>query len=421
MRMDPANPVPPVVHHRVGMDQVPPHVPKELIRSAMIAYGSEFLAAPHDYMAGLHETMPPLWYDVGAMGNAWQAIKHEDALHVLRHAELFNNEDATPFPRDPDDYFYFIPIEIDPPDHRKYRNIVDPVLSPKAVLELEGRIRQLANELIDGFIAKGECEFAEDFGRPLPVYVFLELMGLPLDMCPTFVSWAIELLHSNDRAIMGESLRKISEYLKVAIADKQAHPDDKVISRIVHAAPNGEPLSEKEIFGFAVFLFIAGLDTVFATLNNIWLYLAENPDKRQELIDDPENITAQTEELLRVFSVTFSGRTVSQDTELRGVQLKKGDKITCILPACNFDPEAFPNPREVNFHRPRKTILAFTVGVHSCMGAHLARLEVKIALQEWLKRIPEFRVKPGTKIEYRPGGVVGPEQVPLEWDPATTA
>jgi cytochrome P450 len=415
MRIDPANPVPPPNRRRVGMDQVPEHIPPELIRSSGITIGGEFLENPHKFFADLHDKMPPIWYDVGPFGNAWNAIKHEDALHVLRHAELFNNDDATPFPRDPSDYFYFIPIEIDPPNHRKYRNIVDPVLSPKAVLELEARIRELANQLIDGFIENGGCEFAEDFGRPLPVYVFLELMGLPLDMCPTFVAWAIELLHSNDRAIMAESLRKIGEYLKGAIAEKAANPDDKVISRIVHARPDGEPLSEKEIFGFVCFLFIAGLDTVFATLNNVWLYLARHPEKRAEIIADPANINAQVEELLRVYSVTFSGRTVAQDTELRGAQLKKGDKITCILPACNYDPEAFPNPREVDFHRPRKTILAFTVGVHSCMGAHLARLEIKIALQEWLKRIPDFALKAGTKIEYRPGGVVGPEFVPLVW------
>ena len=415
MAIDPANPVPPTMTRVAGPDQVPPHVPQELIRSTGITFGKEFLAAPHAYMAKLHETMPPIFYDVNPFGNSWQVLKHADALYALRHPEIFSNEGATPFPRDPNDYFYFIPIEIDPPDHRKYRNIVDPVVSPQGVLALEDKIRKLANDLIDEVIDKGGCTFDEAFGRPLPVSVFLDLMGLPQDMRDTFVTWAVDLLHSNDRAIMGATMKLISDYLKQVIAEKQANPDDAVISRIAHAAPEGKPLSEKEIFGFVIFLFIAGLDTVFATLNNIWLYLAENPDKRREIIADPDNIDSQVEELLRVWSVTFSGRTVAQDVELRGVQLKKGDKLTCILPACNFDPEVFPNPTEVNFQRPRKTILAFTVGAHSCMGAHLARLEVKIALQEWLKRIPDFAVKPGAEIEYRPGGVVGPEHLPLVW------
>jgi cytochrome P450 len=199
------------------------------------------------------------------------------------------------------------------------------------------------------------------------------------------------------------------------IAEKTKHPDEHVISRIVHATVDGRPMSPPEIFGFVVFLFIGGLDTVFATLNNIWLWLARNPERRQEMINDPANINAQVEELLRAWSVTFSGRVLAQDYEMGGVKMKKGDRVTAILPACNFDPEVFPNPTVVDFHRPRKPILAFTVGVHSCMGAHLARLEIKVALQEWLRRIPDFSLKPGTTIEYRPGGVVGPEHVPLVW------
>lgn len=390
-------------------------MPKGLIRSIGLTTGAEFLANPHDFMAKLHEKQPPIFYDVSEFANAWQLIKHEDALFALRHPAYFSNEGATPFPRDPNDYFYFIPIEIDPPAHRKYRNIVDPLFSPQGVLKLEGLIRQRARDLLDQFADKGECEFTTAFGRPLPVSVFLDIMGLPQEMRDTFVEWAVDLLHSHDRETMGKAMKLITSYIKQVIAEKKARPDEGVVSRIAHAAPDGVPLSDKEVFGFVIFLFIGGLDTVFATLNNIWLWLAQNPERCQEIIERPGDINAIVEELLRRWSVTFSGRVVAQDVEMRGVKMKKGDRITSILPACNFDPEVFPNPLEVDFDRPRKTILAFTVGVHSCMGGHLARLEVKIALQEWLKRIPKFSVKPDTKIEYRPGGVVGPKWVPLVW------
>jgi cytochrome P450 len=416
-RIDPTNPVPPTgIIRRFGRDQVPDHVPPELVFETGLTYGPEFLANPHKMMAEMHEKLPPVYYNVGMFGNMWSVTKHEDALFMLRHAEIFSNEDATPFPRDPNNWFYFIPIELDPPDHRKYRNIVDPYVSPQAVLKLEDRIRALANELIDDFIDKGECRFDEAFGRPLPVLVFLDLMGLPRDMCDTFVSWAMALLHSNDRQIMGDTLKTICDYLSGAIAEKQANPDEGLVSKIANAEIDGRPISEREAHGFVVFLFIAGLDTVFATLNLIWTWLANNPDRRKEIIDNPDKINAVVEELLRVHSTTFSGRTVAQDVELRGVKLKKGDKITSILPACNFDPDVFPNPTEVDFNRPKKIILAFTVGVHSCMGAHLARLEVKVALQEWLRRIPDFKLPNGYKPEYRPGGVIGPEEVPLRWD-----
>ena len=415
MAIDAAHPVPPQFPRIAGRDNIPAHVPKELVRSAGITTGPEFLAAPHDYMARLHETMPPIFYDVSDYGNAWQLLKHEDAFFMLRHPEIFTNEGATPFPRDPDDYFYFIPIEIDPPHHRKYRAILDPVFSPKGVLELEGKIRKLSNDLIDQIIDKGECEFTADFGRPMPVSVFLDLMGLPQEKRDTFVKWAMDLLHSQNRETMAEAMGHISSYLKEVIAEKTEHPDDRVISRIVHATVDGRPMSPPEIFGFVIFLFIGGLDTVFATLNNIWLWLADNPDRCKEIIAEPDNIGSQIEELLRVYSVTFSGRMLAQDYEMRGVKMKKGDRVTAVLPACNYDPDIFPDPTRVDFHRPRKPILAFAGGVHSCMGAHLARLEIRVALQEWLRRIPDFSLKPGTTIEYRPGGVVGPERVPLIW------
>jgi cytochrome P450 len=164
-----------------------------------------------------------------------------------------------------------------------------------------------------------------------------------------------------------------------------------------------------------VFLFIAGLDTVFATLNNMWLWLAQSPAKRREIIARPGDVMAINEELIRRFGVTFSGRTLLKDIEMRGVRMKAGDKVMSILPACNFDPEVFPNPLKVDFDRTRKPILSFAGGVHSCMGAHLARLEIRIGLQEWLRRIPEFQLKPGFKAEFRPGGVVGPEHLPLVW------
>ncbi|TGD73291.1 cytochrome P450 [Mangrovimicrobium sediminis] len=415
MAIDATRPVPPEFPRIAGSDNIPDHVDPALVRTTGIPFSPEFLVNPHGFMADLHERMPPVYYEVNNYGNAWQLIKHADALFMLRHPEIFTNEGATPFPRDPDDYFYFIPIEIDPPHHKKYRAILDPVFSPKAVLTLQDKIRTLANELIDEFQDKGECEFTTAFGRPLPVMVFLDLMGLPQEKRDTFVDWAMDLLHSQDPAVMGRAMQSISSYLKEVIAEKVEHPDDRVISRIAHAEVDGRPMTPPEIFGFVVFLFIGGLDTVFATLNNIWLWLANNPERVRELIDEPENIDNQVEELLRMWTVTFSGRMLSQDYEFHGVKMKKGDRISAILPTCNFDPDVFPNPKETDFHRRRKPVLAFAGGVHSCMGAHLARLEIKIALQEWLRRIPEFSVKPGTTIEYRPGGVVGPEHVPLVW------
>jgi cytochrome P450 len=399
--------------------QIPDHVPPELVLHVGITESPEFLADPYSFFKKLPETHPPIFYSVGSHGGSWHFLKHADAFRMLRDAEYFSNEGGTPFPRDPADPFQFIPIEIDPPEHRKYRAILDPVFSPQGIQSLDATIRKLANDLIDEVIDKGECEFTTAYGRPLPVSIFLDLMGLPQSMRDTFVDWAVGLLHSTTREGMAEAFSQIVAYIKQAIAEKRANPDDKVVSRIVHGEIDGRQMSEKESFGFVLFLFIAGLDTVFATMNNMWLWLAENPDRRHEIIarmtERPGDMNAITEELLRMWAVTFSGRTVRKDLELRGVQLKAGDKVMSVLPSCNFDAEVWPNPLTVDFDRVRKPILSFAGGVHSCMGAHLARLEIRIGLEEWLKRIPDFSVKPGTEIEYRPGGVVGPEYPPLEW------
>jgi cytochrome P450 len=395
---------------------IPAHVPPELVRPIGLTEGPEFLAAPHAFMAGLHDTHPPIFFSTSQhASNAWMLIKYEDVFFVLRHPEIFTTAGATPFPRDPNDYFYMIPLEIDPPHHRKYRAMIDPMVSPRTVAAMEDSIRTLANQLIDRFIDRGGCEFTTDFGRPLPVSVFLGLMGLPQDMRDTFVGWAMGLLHAQDRQVAERCMRETVAYLKTAIAEKKQRPDDSVLSAIVHGKADGEPLTPQEVFGFTFFLFIAGLDTVFATLNNVFLWFAQNPERRREIMARPEHIGAAVEELLRVFSVTFSGRTLTQDYELRGVKFKKGDKITSILPAANYDPAAFENPKAVNFSRPRKPNLAFAGGVHSCMGAHLARLEMRISIAEFLRRIPDFGLKQGTRIEYWPGGVVGPKSVPLSW------
>jgi len=398
-------------------DSVPDHVPAHLVRSIGMLVSPEFLADPYEFFPRLHEDdNPPLFYDVNpVMGNTWMTIKHDIAFKALRDAEHMTTQTAGIFPRDPDHYFRLIPQELNPPIHRKFRNVLDPFLSPKAVMELERDIRALANQLIDGVIDRGACEFTEEFARPLPVTVFLRFMGLPLDMTETFVRWVVSLISFAERDKAIEIMSEIEEYLLSVIEEKRTNPDGAAISHIVHGRIDGEPLAERDIYGFVFFLFIAGIDTVYAALNNTWVWLARNPDRRAEMRADPDNIDAQAEELLRVFGVTFSGRVVTQDFEMNGVLLKAGDRFQSLLPSCNYDPAVWDNPREVRFDRPRKPILTFTGGIHACMGGHLARLEYKIALKEWLRRIPEFSLQPGCEITYRPSGVIGPDAVPLVW------
>jgi cytochrome P450 len=396
--------------------EVPDHVPPELVRSVELVTGKEFLADPYGFVSRMHDTLPRLFYNVGSMvGDGWTTISQPLAFKALRDGDHFGVPPLFIFPRDEDNWFRMIPLEIASPDHRKFRNILDPMLSPRGVLALEDDIRALANQLIDGFVDKGECEFTKEFARPLPVMVFLNFMGLPLDKLDQFVKWVVALIQFAEFDRAKEIMEEIEAYLTTVIEEKRATPDDKAISRIVHATFDGEPMTERDVMGFTFFLFIAGIDTVYAALNNSWLWMARHPERVKELVADPANRDLQTEELLRAFAPTFSGRYLTKDFELDGVLLKKGDRFTSFLPACNYDPEVWDNPREIDFKRVKKPILTFTGGIHSCMGGHLARLEFRIGLNEWLKRIPKFSLKPGAQITYAPGGVVGPESVPLVW------
>lgn len=408
-----------MVTNRMGREiAIPDHVPPELVFDTGHMSSPEYFADPYAYYASVHDKYPRLFFEIGGFsGGSWVSIKHADMLQVLRNDDALTIETTGIFPRDPDPerYFHLIPQELDPPVHRKYRSVLDPYLSPKAVLSLEKDIRALANELIDKIIDKGGCEFGAEFARPLPVTVFLRFMGLPLDMTDQFVKWVVSLIQFADRDKAVRIMSEIEAYLTGVIEEKRRKPDEGAISRIVHGRIDGEPLKERDVYGFTFFLFIAGIDTVFAALNNTWVWMARNPERRREMIADPGNIDRQVEELLRMFGVTFSGRLLKKDYELAGVRMKKGDRIMALLPAGNYDPDVFPEPREVRFDRKRTPILSFTGGVHACMGAHLARLEFKIAIQEWLRRIPDFEIAPGEKIVYPPSGVVGPERVPLVW------
>ena len=399
-----------------AMPVVPGHVPAELVRNIGLIVSEQYLADPFRYLAGLHSDHPPIFYDTSSsMGPCWMIIKHDLAFRALRDTEHFIIDHAEAFPRDPDKYFKLIPLESHPPDHRKYRLILDSLLSPKGVLKLEHDIRLLANQLIDRFIAKGECEFTADFARRLPVSVFLNLMGLPLSMLDQFVTWVVSLIQLPDPAHAKQVMADIENYLLSVIADKRACPDDGAISQIAHARIDGEALPERDVLGYAFFLFVAGIDTVYSSFNSIWAWMARNPDRVREMSADSENINNQVEELYRAFGSSFSGRTVSKDLKLGGVTMKAGDRLMGFIPACNYDPDIYPDSSEIRFDRPRKPLLTFGGGIHSCMGAHLARLELKVALQEWFRRIPEFTIKSGAEITYVPNAVVGPIKVPLVW------
>jgi len=337
-----------------------------------------------------------VFYSTSPTGNQWFLIKHEDALFVLRNADIFRNIDATPFPRDPDDYFYFIPIEIDPPHHRKYRNIVDPLFCPAGVKQLEGQIRQRANDLLDEVEAEhfrtGECEFTTAFGRPLPVSVFLDIMGLPQEMLQQFLEWEEAAFHGTiaERQAAGHA---ILEYLKRFIAEQKDNPNTELMRGILSANIKDRPLTDAEMLGLYYLLYVAGLDTVFSSLGWIMHHLATDQNLQARLRSNPQDIPAAVEEFTRAYGVSAPSRTVAQDLVFHGVPMKRGEDIRLPTYLAGRDPRAWPNPHVIDIDRKPRHV-TFGIGPHVCVGASLAVMQLVVAVAVLAQRF-RFRLVPG--------------------------
>jgi cytochrome P450 len=272
------------------------------------------------------------------------------------------------------------------------------------------------NGLIDNFIEKGGCDLAYDYGRLYPVRVFMALMGFPPEKLDDFLSWEYAILHSQgDIEKIKWGIASALAYLRGFIAEMRAHPAANLTNHIVHGRVEDRALTEDEIIGTVAFLWLGGLDTVAATTSLMFRRLALQPELQQTLRDNPDRIPDAVEEFLRMQPLVNSTRLVKQDHEIRGVGIKRGDHIMCFNAAGNFDPEEFEKPREFRLDRQFNRHFTLAGGPHRCLGSHLARRELRIALAEFLRRVPPFRIKPGADMTAFPGLIAAP-RLPIVWD-----
>ena len=290
-------------------------------------------------------------------------------------------------------------------------------ISPARVAQMDAQIRAIVVEMIDSFADKGEVDVAWAVGRVYPVRVFMGLMGFPPAMFEQFLDWEWDILHSADFAKMSAALRGVLAYLRSFMAEKQIEPDEHLVSKIVHGTIEGRPVTEEEKIGMIWFLWLGGLDTVAATISQMFRRMVVEPAIQQQLRANPELINSGVEEFLRTQPILSSGRRAKCDFEWHGVRIKAGDNVTCLNPAGNFDPARFANPREFDPTRKGNRHFTFVAGVHLCLGASLARRELRILLEEWFARIPEFRLKPGADTAVFPG-LLSIRNLPLVWDVA---
>ncbi|MDB5447379.1 MAG: putative cytochrome [Phenylobacterium sp.] len=396
---------------------VPAHVPPGLAREfrfeAVAGADKDAVQAAVDAV----RDGPDIFYGLGARrgAGAWVVTRHELIREVFQDAERFSSLHNADFSLLIGEDWPLLPLEADPPVHAQWRILLNPIFAPARMKALEEQIDGLAVTLVEGLRDRGGCEFVKDFAEIFPVQIFLRMFGLPLEDTAGFMAWETDLIHGLSMEQRQRGARAIVDYLRKVIAERRAAPSDDLISYVAGAEVAGRALSDDEALGVCFLLYSAGLDTVANMLGFIFKHLAEHPDQQQQLRDDPELIPQALEEFLRAYPIVVSGRLVTRDLEFHGVKMKAGDVIALGTMFAGRDDQEFAEPDTVDFGREKVSHITFAAGPHRCVGSHLARRELRIALEEWLKHIPPFHITPGETPITHGIGVFGLERLPLSW------
>jgi len=356
---------------------------------------------------------------VAGPDDVWVMTRFEDVHAALRDHELFSNVSVTV--ENEVGAHRFIPEELDPPEHGKYRQLLTPWFAPAAVDAMEARVRSWCVELIERFAADGRCDVATDFARLFPTTIFMEMMGLPVERSAEMVRWAETMMHTRaaddpDGTLRQEAVAGVMEILGGLLAERRAEPRDDLISALIAAEIDGQPMDELDLLQMSILLYMAGLDTVAGELSAFFHHLATHPADRRRIVADPAVIPVAVEELLRAYSIVSTGRVVTRDVDWRGCPMRAGDRVLLPTGAANRDPLAFPDATEVAIDRARNRHVAFGAGPHRCAGSNLARMELAIALEEWHARIPDYRLDTAEPLRFHSGGVAGFSRLPLVWE-----
>lgn len=405
---------------------VPEHIPPEAIYDFDMRFDPSLLADPHERVRELLREAPPVFW-TPRNGGKWIAIGYEEIFQASRDPEHFSSSPMPPeeleavlaslpkdFPRIP----RALPITLDPPEHGRYRAPLQQAFSPKAVMARRETIRALAEELIDAVKDDGHCDFIAAIAEPLPVRVFLRMMGLPESRLAEFRDLVHEFLANTMQSPEAGSMmsRKVADAMLGEITDREHDPRDDLISLLWQTEIDGQPMTLELVENYAVLLFIAGLDTVINGMGFGIRHLAANPELQDALRADPELIPDATEELLRRYSFTIPMRRVAADTELGGWSIKRGEWLALYLPGADLDPREFDHPQAFEMNRGGKPHIAFGAGVHRCLGSHLARAELQVIYTEMLRKLPHFRLDPDKATRFHAGNIIAVDSLPIRWD-----
>jgi cytochrome P450 len=342
-----------------------------------------------------------------SLGGPVMVTNRELVNETLRASGTFSSADLV----EQGNSLPLIPLNIDPPDHRKYRKLLDPLFAPRRIDALETDITERVNHFIDAFVDRGHCDFTAELAELFPSAVFLGMMGLPWDELETLVAMRDGLLRPGNRqmqpeersAIQRETAGRVYAYFDAILDERADDPRDDILSLFVGVEADGDRLDRQEVLAICFVLLTAGLDTVTDSLTCFFAFLAQHPEHRRRIVDDPDVIPDAVEELLRWETpVPSVVRWAREDSTIGSEAVGAGQHVIVNLSAANLDPDEFAEPLEVRFDREVNRHLAFGGGVHRCLGSHLARRELRIALREWHRRIPDYSLSPGYEVTYLP-------------------
>jgi len=397
---------------------IPSHVKPEKVRHFDIYEPLEGGDDYQSWFSKLQASGVPDIFWTNKNGGHWVVTRGEDFEHILKTPELYSSR-INVVPRERIMPIISKPIQLDPPDHTRYRNLLTPAFSPKAVVPLGEKARQLSIQLIESFRERGHCEFVGEFARFLPIGVFMDMAGLPEVDRAKLLTLVDEMIRPKKVDSL-EAGNELMNYAFAKLLERREKPGDDLLSKLCQARIDEEFLDDRDLVGMFFLLLLGGLDTVAAMLSFITRYLASNPTERQHLIDHPEKIPQASEELTRRFPISTLVRVVTQDHEYKDISLRKDDLILMHTSAHSVDDRLFENPLAVDFDRKVIFHGTFGSGAHRCIGSMLARVEVRIFLEEWLKRIPHFQLKPGQVLRVEPGMVLAMPRLEVEWDVTST-
>ena len=359
-------------------------------------------------------------------GGSWMPTRYEDLFNIARDIQHFSSRNVLVVPTGPPPdeaggeaaaafQVGAPPITSDPPVHTWARRLLLPPFSAKAIERWEPETRELCRSLIGGFIGDGRADAAADYAQQIPPRVIASMLGISKDMASTFTAWVRGFLEFGltNADIRGEAAREIFGFLRERIEERKEQPGDDLIGYLLKSQVDGRPVPDPHVLGTCFLLLVAGIDTTWSSIGSALWHLAQHPEDRARLVNEPALVPVAVEELLRAYSPVTMARVVAEDVQYAGCKMSAGDKVLMSFPAANRDPEKFPHADKVIIDRAENPHIAFGVGIHRCAGSNLARMEMRVSIQEWLARIPEYRLEDPGAVTWAGGQVRGPRSMPV--------